>query len=87
MVRITTSGKKKIQKLIKDKMVEALGNARQEVPVDTGTLKNSLKVVQDGEFAYKLGSDLPYTYHVEFGTQNQSPHPFLRPAVRRLGER
>lgn len=47
----------------------AVGNAQTKVPVDTGTLKNSIthKVVPDEKSVY-IGTNLEYAPYIELGT-------------------
>ena len=47
---------------------------------DTGRLMQSIKVVKDGN-AYLVGTNLMYGAHLEFGTQNMAPRPWLSVAV------
>ena len=59
--------------------------AKEVVPVKTGELKESIK----GEVIDKsviISTDVPYADHVEFGTENSSAQPFMRPALNRTEE-
>lgn len=87
MAKITRSGKRKINDFIRRKTFEANKEAQREVPVDSGRLRGSIKVFKSNdEGAWILGSDVDYASIVEFGTTDQEPQPFLRPAMRRLGQ-
>lgn len=65
----------------------ALQEARQNCPVDTGALRNSLKLVKDKQTKTKatvkidFDKSLKYGTHVELGTKNQPAQPFMRNAV------
>jgi HK97 gp10 family phage protein len=49
-------------------------------PVDTGRLRNSIKVRVEGNRII-LSSDTEYDEYVEFGTIKMRAQPFIRPAV------
>ncbi len=58
---------------------KALETAREEVPVDTGALKDSLQMAQAGlEGSIQTGKE--YAVYVELGTARSAAQPFLRPA-------
>lgn len=54
--------------------------ARELVPVNTGKLRDSIKIEKDGS-DFIIGSDEEYSGFVEYGTLRQSPQPFMRPAL------
>lgn len=62
-----------------------LTQAKQDCPVDTGTLRNSLKLVKDKQTKtiVKIDFDRTLTYatHVELGTRHNAAQPFLRNLV------
>lgn len=84
----TTTNTRAFLAAVNNKAETALGvvagkvvvSARRIVPVKTGALKASIRVVQDGLTAH-VGSDIPYAAHVEAGTATQSAQPYLRPAL------
>ena len=53
--------------------------AKRLAPVDTGRLQNSI-AVERGALKRKVGTNVEYAEHQEFGTRYQSGTPFLRPA-------
>lgn len=53
--------------------------AKNLCPVDSGKLKRSITVQQDGD-TFSIGSPLDYAIYVEAGTRFQSPQSFLRKA-------
>ena len=57
-----------------------LERAMDLAPVDTGTLKASLRLVK-GERSWVIGSRLSYAGLVEFGTLSRMAQPYLRPAL------
>ena len=58
------------------------------VPVDTGRLKNSIRVQKETSatlptnkgVVYEIGTNVEYASKVEFGTGKQRAQPYLRPA-------
>ena len=64
-----------------EQIVEA---AKERVPVRTGTLRDSIHVVRDGELEFMVragDTDAFYGHIVEHGGANTAPHPFLIPAI------
>jgi len=71
--------------------------AQSLVPVDTGALKKSIRIerlgMKSGKITYtgiraggyirnpKTNKIVDYAAHVEYGTSNQRPQPYLRPAA------
>ena len=54
--------------------------AKQETPVDTGRLRNSISHTVDGESAY-IGSNVEYAPYVELGTSRAKAHHMLQKAA------
>lgn len=68
-----------------DLVVEGIANdLRNELievaPVDTGRLKNSIKVASDGKNL--TISMVEYALHVEYGTYKMDAQPFIRNTIR-----
>lgn len=60
----------------------AEGYAKKACPVDTGRLRNSIThVVDPGEKAVYIGTNVEYGPYVELGTRLTEAQPFLRPAA------
>lgn len=56
--------------------------AKQDCPVDTGRLRNSIThEVRMNENAVYIGSNVEYAAFVEIGTQRMKARPYLRPAA------
>ena len=56
--------------------------AKEECPVDTGRLRNSITHEVDmNEQAAIIGSNVEYAAYVELGTSRQKAQPYLRPAA------
>jgi HK97 gp10 family phage protein len=60
-------------------------DAKIRCPVDTGTLRRSLreirKIGSPGRIESNVGTDIEYAPHVEYGTRYQASQPYLRPAL------
>ena len=56
--------------------------AKQDCPVDTGRLRNSItNAVKMGEQSVYIGSNVEYAAFVELGTSRMKPRPYLKPAA------
>lgn len=56
--------------------------AKQECPVDTGRLRNSItNAVRTDEKAVYIGTNVEYAAFVELGTSRMKARPYLRPAA------
>ena len=58
----------------------AEGYAKEECPVDTGRLQNSISHARDDNAAY-IGTNVEYAPYIELGTSRMKPRPYLRPAA------
>lgn len=64
--------------------LQAEGTAKRLCPVDTGRLRSSInhELERDAEgLVGKVGTNVEYGPHVEFGTVHTRAQPFLRPAL------
>lgn len=99
--------RKDLPKVVEQSLIEANNEtakdakkyAKQYVPVDTGSLRKSIRVERlarpKGHFFYtgiraggyvrnpKTGRFVDYQRYVEYGTSRQRPQPFMRPAIRK----
>lgn len=58
--------------------------AKRLSPVDTGRLRSSIaeELGRDGQgLVERIGTNVEYAPHVEFGTRRMRAQPFLRPAL------
>ena len=85
------------EKAIREIAVKIRDDAKRFCPVDTGSLKKSIRLgvtarpagniriiqVRAGGYVTnpKTGRKVDYASHVEFGTSRQRPQPFMRPAI------
>lgn len=62
--------------------IQAESDAAKLCPVDTGRLRNSIThVVNSGEKAAYIGTNVEYAQYVHNGTSKQKAQPFLTDAV------
>ena len=61
--------------------VTAEGYAKEEAPVDTGELRNSISHATMDNHAVAIGTNVEYGIYQEMGTYKMAPHPFIKPAV------
>lgn len=54
--------------------------AKEDCPVDTGRLRNSITFAIAGEHVY-IGTNVEYAEAVEYGTYKMTARPFLTPAA------
>jgi len=90
---------------LKEKLNHALAEALEEIaekirddakgfaPVDTGSLRKSIRVEREGELQFsvvagdggvinpRMGREVDYAGYVEFGTSRMSPQPYMQPAL------
>ena len=69
-------GSREVAEFIKDR-------AQQLVPVDTGRLRDSIRVNELGPRSYSVGpgDEVEYAEYVEFGTSRMAAQPYMRPAA------
>jgi len=54
--------------------------AKNNAPVDTGFLRDSIELEQDDE-GVTVYTDAPYAEYLEYGTSEMHPQPFMFPAL------
>jgi HK97 gp10 family phage protein len=55
--------------------------AKQNAPVDTGALRNSISSQEIDRYTWHVGDGVEYGFFVELGTSRMSAQPFLIPAL------
>lgn len=84
--KINNQAIKNIKVALSDGLVDATDilekKAKSNAPKDTGELANSIDSAPIGDLKRRVGTDVEYAPHVEFGTFKQAARPFLRPAVK-----
>jgi phage gpG-like protein len=62
-------------------------SAPGEAPaIDYGVLVNSIEVSQESDLRAAVGTNVEYGLHLEFGTVNMGPRPWLGPAFEKAKE-
>lgn len=74
------AGLNAVDKVITDYGDKVATSARALVPVLTGTLKGSIRVVP-GAHRVEVEATEYYAQFVEFGTSKMAPEPFMEPAL------
>jgi HK97 gp10 family phage protein len=73
-----------VGKFLAKKAVMVQSRAKRACPVDTGRLRSSIARDLGGDsegIVARVGTNVEYAPHVEFGTSRQQAQPFLRPAL------
>lgn len=55
--------------------------------VNTGRLRQSITALRISPMNWRVGTNVDYALHLEFGTRTMAPRPFLRPAADKERER
>ena len=69
------------KKALKEAAINTERKAKKFVPVDTGRLRSSIRILQArfDQLGFEVGTDVEYAASVEFGIK-QKPSPYLHPA-------
>lgn len=66
-----------IQEEIKDYLIrvasDLVNNAKEEAPVSSGRLRQSIQIQEQGENEILVGTNLEYAPYIEFGTEPHYP--------------
>lgn len=86
-IKFTDNSDKILSEMIKAKKnalyaigTNAEGYAKEETPVDTGRLINSIAHVEDEDATY-IGTNVEYAKYVEFGSRTVKAHHMLKKAA------
>jgi len=63
-----------------------MDEAKDKVPVRTGTLQKSIHVENDRDASHII-ADTDYALFVELGTRHQAPNPYLVPALQEVARK
>jgi HK97 gp10 family phage protein len=72
---------KHVEKMLAAAAVECMERARENAPVRTGRLRESITVSRHGKLAYVVEASAPYAGYVEFGTSRQRPRRYMQTAL------
>jgi HK97 gp10 family phage protein len=73
-----------VGKALTKRAISTVRHAKRLAPVDTGRLRSSIthEVGGDSEgIAARVGTNVEYAPHLEYGTSRMKARPFLRPAL------
>ena len=85
--------KRALAEALKEIAEKIRDDAKDLVPVDTGSLRKSIRVEKEGELQVSViaggggvinprtGREVDYAGYVEFGTSRMSPQPYMQPAL------
>lgn len=69
-------------RIVEERALDVENIAKQLAPVDTGNLRRSITHdINTGGLAADIGTDVDYAEHVERGTANSPPQPYMEPAL------
>jgi Bacteriophage HK97-gp10, putative tail-component len=70
---------KEIDKIVERHALNIVNNARQNAPIDTGALKNSIDIYEEGDLYRVVGSDRPYAQRQEY--EHKTKKGYFRKAL------
>lgn len=68
-------------RVLDDVLEEIAADAQRFAPVDTGRLRESIHITDDGGDERTITAEADYAVYVEEGTSKMAAQPFLRPAL------
>lgn len=69
------------EKIVAKAALDIQAGAQQRAPVDTGTLRASIRASKVGPCHWQVVVGVDYGVYQEYGTVRNAAHPFMRPAV------
>lgn len=79
--KIAEEQRKKLERLLAETASAIASTARQNAPVKTGRLRNSIITFQTEPYAIVVEATEPYAGYVEFGTSRTPARRFMQNAV------
>ncbi len=80
LARIAEAIEENLPYIIEECANEVCEGAKSRCPVDTGRLRGSINVRDDGD-GFVISADTEYASDVEFGTAHTAPQPYLVPSL------
>ena len=74
-------------KYLTRKAITTVRHAKRNAPVDTGRLRSSITHEVGGDpegIVARVGTNVEYAPHLEYGTSRMKARPFLRPALQQV---
>lgn len=85
--RVINATERRLRKVLKLMAIKVQTDAKILCLVDTGNLRKSIvKEVLSSKHA-RVGTNVEYALHVEYGTKFQKGKAYLRPALKKLTQR
>lgn len=76
-----------VARIVAQNGAELQQRAQRKAPVDTGTLRRSIRLdIQDGGMTAEVSANTDYAAYVEYGTRFAAAQPYLRPALSEQAE-
>lgn len=73
-----------VKDVLKGNGEQMFQSAQKNVPVDTGKLRDSIRLnIDEGGFNVNIKSDADHASYVEYGTRHQHAQPFVGPAFKK----
>jgi len=91
--RLDEKLKRALEEALEEIAEKIRDDAKSFAPVDTGSLRKSIRVEREGELQFSVvagdggvinprtGREVDYAGYVEFGTSRMSPQPYMQPAL------
>jgi HK97 gp10 family phage protein len=82
--RLLDTGNSQVARHLTRLALTVQNEARRRAPVDTGRLRSSITFTLDTDrrgLVARVGTNVDYAAHVEFGTRHSRAQPYLRPAL------
>ena len=72
-----------LRTIVKNNGVQLVQGAQKRSPVDTGTLRRSIRLsLENNDLKAVVKTNAPYAKFVEYGTIRQKAQPYMRPSLR-----
>jgi HK97 gp10 family phage protein len=79
--RLRKELRKRAGEIVRKAALDIEAHAKTLAPVDTGALRNSIRMEPTGELSAEVAVGVDYGLYVEMGTVHAPAQPFLTPAV------
>ena len=75
---------RKAGQVVRKSAADTESAAKQQAPVDTGALRNSIGVTMQGPLSAEIGPTVSYGIFLEWGTHKMAAQPYMGPALDRI---
>lgn len=73
-----------VSAIVRKAALDVEAHAKDVVPVDTRTLKNSIQSEFPSQTSAVIAPHTEYAHFVEYGTRKQRAQPYMRPAAEKV---